>query len=188
MLRHVRVSYLCRVRSFTLIMRMRCIMCECVCAPVGVSPSDHPVVSRVCVGVCMQTEVTSLRGHTDNVEQLAWHPTQKDTLATISSDKTLRIWDARSASTDACCDGRSPLVCLSVCLSVCLCVCLCVCMCVCLCVFVSLCLRVCVSVCLCVSMCVRVYVLACVVVSACACSYSPARCSLQGQPHDLDER
>ncbi|KAF9896432.1 THO complex subunit 3, partial [Lobosporangium transversale] len=38
-----------------------------------------------------------LRGHTDSVDQLRWDPTHPDHLATASCDKTVRIWDARSA-------------------------------------------------------------------------------------------
>ncbi|KAG0289849.1 hypothetical protein BGZ98_003690, partial [Dissophora globulifera] len=38
-----------------------------------------------------------LRGHTDSVDQLVWDPTHPDHLATASCDKTVRIWDARSA-------------------------------------------------------------------------------------------
>ncbi|KAF9181070.1 hypothetical protein BGZ50_005746 [Haplosporangium sp. Z 11] len=37
-----------------------------------------------------------LRGHTDSVDQLQWDPTHPDHLATASSDRTVRIWDARS--------------------------------------------------------------------------------------------
>ncbi|KAF9572104.1 hypothetical protein EC968_010357 [Mortierella alpina] len=38
-----------------------------------------------------------LRGHTDSVDQLRWDPTHPDHLATASCDRTVRIWDARSA-------------------------------------------------------------------------------------------
>ncbi|KAG0332796.1 hypothetical protein BG004_001095 [Podila humilis] len=38
-----------------------------------------------------------LKGHTDSVDQLRWDPTHADHLATASCDKTVRIWDARSA-------------------------------------------------------------------------------------------
>lgn len=36
------------------------------------------------------------KGHTDTVDQLTWHPIHPDRLATASSDKTVRLWDARS--------------------------------------------------------------------------------------------
>lgn len=39
----------------------------------------------------------TLRGHGDSVDQLCWHPTNPDLLATASGDKTVRIWDARAA-------------------------------------------------------------------------------------------
>eukprot|EP00040_Diaphanoeca_grandis_P040011 m.260939 g.260939 ORF g.260939 m.260939 type:complete len:327 (-) comp40907_c0_seq1:75-1055(-) len=39
-----------------------------------------------------------LVGHTDSVDQLCWNPTNESMMATVSSDKTLRIWDARSGS------------------------------------------------------------------------------------------
>ncbi|EFA84413.1 WD40 repeat-containing protein [Heterostelium album PN500] len=37
-----------------------------------------------------------LRGHTDTIEQLKWSPVAPDVLATASSDKTVRIWDAKT--------------------------------------------------------------------------------------------
>jgi len=36
------------------------------------------------------------KGHSDAVDQLIWHPTEPDLLATASGDKTVRIWDSRS--------------------------------------------------------------------------------------------
>lgn len=41
---------------------------------------------------------TELRGHTESVDQLVWHPLNPDILATASADKTVRIWDTRSNS------------------------------------------------------------------------------------------
>ncbi len=40
---------------------------------------------------------TELKGHTDTVDQLRWDPTHPEVLGTISADKTVRIWDARTA-------------------------------------------------------------------------------------------
>ena len=37
-----------------------------------------------------------LKGHTDSVDQMAWDPTSPDRLATVSADKTLRLWDTKS--------------------------------------------------------------------------------------------
>ena len=36
-----------------------------------------------------------MKGHSDSVDQLCWHPSHQDLLATASGDKTIRIWDAR---------------------------------------------------------------------------------------------
>ena len=63
----------------------------------ALTPLSMAIVCRVGWRGTPQAEHSILRGHTENVEQLAWHPSQKDTLATISSDKTVHIWDARSA-------------------------------------------------------------------------------------------
>ncbi|KAI9209594.1 WD40-repeat-containing domain protein [Polychytrium aggregatum] len=42
-----------------------------------------------------------LKGHTGDVDQLCWDPTNADRLATASVDKTVRIWDMRLASSRA---------------------------------------------------------------------------------------
>jgi THO complex subunit 3 len=39
---------------------------------------------------------TVLKGHSDSVDQLRWHPSSASELATASSDKTVRFWDARA--------------------------------------------------------------------------------------------
>jgi len=36
------------------------------------------------------------KGHTDSVDQLCWHPSNPDLLATASGDKTVRLWDSKS--------------------------------------------------------------------------------------------
>lgn len=38
-----------------------------------------------------------LRSHTASVDQLKWSPKEADILATCSADKTVRLWDVRSA-------------------------------------------------------------------------------------------
>ena len=45
---------------------------------------------------CVQNKDHIFRGHNDSVDQLCWHPTNPDMLATASGDKTVRIWDTRS--------------------------------------------------------------------------------------------
>lgn len=37
----------------------------------------------------------TFKGHGDSVDQLCWHPSNPDLLATASLDKTVRLWDAR---------------------------------------------------------------------------------------------
>jgi len=44
-----------------------------------------------------QTPETELTGHKDAVDQLCWHKSNPDLLATASGDKTVRIWDAKVA-------------------------------------------------------------------------------------------
>ncbi|KAH7638808.1 THO complex subunit 3 [Dermatophagoides farinae] len=43
------------------------------------------------------TKDHTLKGHTDSVDQLCWHPINNEILATASLDKTVRLWDARMA-------------------------------------------------------------------------------------------
>lgn len=40
--------------------------------------------------------VHELKGHSDSIDQLCWNPRRPNQLATTSSDKTVRIWDAKS--------------------------------------------------------------------------------------------
>lgn len=42
-----------------------------------------------------QSKEHTFKGHGDSVDQLCWHPTNPDLLATASLDKTVRIWDAK---------------------------------------------------------------------------------------------
>ncbi|VDK40922.1 unnamed protein product [Taenia asiatica] len=45
------------------------------------------------------SKLQTFRGHTDSVDQLAWHPSANDTLATVGADGTVRLWDCRSKRT-----------------------------------------------------------------------------------------
>lgn len=40
---------------------------------------------------------SDLMGHSGKIDQLAWHPTDPNVFATASSDKTMRLWDARQS-------------------------------------------------------------------------------------------
>lgn len=44
------------------------------------------------------TKERSFRGHEDSVDQLCWHPSNPDLLATASLDKTVRLWDTRRSN------------------------------------------------------------------------------------------
>ncbi|GAK64295.1 transducin family protein/WD-40 repeat family protein [Moesziomyces antarcticus] len=44
---------------------------------------------------------TELKGHSDSVDQLVWHPSHADVVATASADKTVRIWDTRARAQQA---------------------------------------------------------------------------------------
>ena len=37
-----------------------------------------------------------LRGHTDQINSLAWDPSNANRLASVSADKTVRLWDIKS--------------------------------------------------------------------------------------------
>ncbi|TPX50548.1 hypothetical protein SeMB42_g00668 [Synchytrium endobioticum] len=41
---------------------------------------------------------SELRGHSGDVDQIAWHPTHTDLLASTGNDKTVRLWDLRKPS------------------------------------------------------------------------------------------
>jgi len=57
----------------------------------------------VCDLICILTKCFVLqsrdchfKGHSDTVDTLTWHPKHPDRLATASSDKSVRLFDARS--------------------------------------------------------------------------------------------
>jgi WD40 repeat protein len=41
------------------------------------------------------TRAFDCKGHGDKVAQVAWHPTDPNTLASVSYDSSLKIWDTR---------------------------------------------------------------------------------------------
>ncbi|XP_054766090.1 THO complex subunit 3-like [Lytechinus pictus] len=43
------------------------------------------------------TREATYKGHVGSVDQLCWHPRNPDVFVTASGDKTIRIWDTRSA-------------------------------------------------------------------------------------------
>ena len=43
----------------------------------------------------LQIRESNMKGHSDSVDQLCWHPSHSDLLVTASGDKTIRVWDAR---------------------------------------------------------------------------------------------
>ena len=55
--------------------------------------ADHTV--RLWQPFTQQKELCVLSGHTDTIEHLAWNPKNPEQLATASTDKTVKIWDAR---------------------------------------------------------------------------------------------
>ncbi|XP_066917607.1 THO complex subunit 3-like [Clytia hemisphaerica] len=46
----------------------------------------------------------TMKGHSDSVDQLCWHPTNPNLLVSASGDKTIRVWDARNSSNSKCTD------------------------------------------------------------------------------------
>jgi len=48
----------------------------------------------------------ALKGHTMNVNQVCWHPTNPDLLVSPSEDKSVRLWDTRTGSCAANLDGK----------------------------------------------------------------------------------
>ncbi|CAG0894488.1 unnamed protein product [Cyprideis torosa] len=51
--------------------------------------------------VSMYVKDHVFRGHQDAVDQLVWHKTNADLLATASGDRTVRIWDSRASKCQA---------------------------------------------------------------------------------------
>jgi len=47
-----------------------------------------------------------LKGHTDSVEQLAFHPSSENVLVTASADKTVKLWDTRSGKESGSVDTK----------------------------------------------------------------------------------
>ena len=49
----------------------------------------------------LQSKDQTLRGHTDSVDQLCWHPSNPEQFVTASGDKTIRLWDPRTSRSQA---------------------------------------------------------------------------------------
>ena len=54
---------------------------------------DVPV--DVCARSWSQSKDTSLKGHSDSVDQICWSPTHPNQLVSASGDKTVKVWDVR---------------------------------------------------------------------------------------------
>ena len=51
---------------------------------------------KIHLPLSLQSRDCHFKVHSDTVDQLSWHPKNPDKLATASSDKTVRLFDARS--------------------------------------------------------------------------------------------
>lgn len=47
---------------------------------------------------------STMKGHSDSVDQLCWHPTNPNLLVTASGDRTIRVWDTRGGNSPRCTD------------------------------------------------------------------------------------
>lgn len=45
----------------------------------------------------IKVKESTFKGHTDQLDQLCWHPSHSDLLVTASGDKTVRLYDCRAA-------------------------------------------------------------------------------------------
>jgi len=59
------------------------------------SGSYDKTVCIFTLGTERLTKEHVFKGHTDSVDQLGWHPTSPDLLATASGDKTVKVWDSK---------------------------------------------------------------------------------------------
>jgi len=60
------------------------------------SGSYDKTVCIFSIGTERLTKEHIFKGHTDSVDQLGWHPSNPDLLATASGDKTVKLWDSKS--------------------------------------------------------------------------------------------
>ena len=73
---------------------IHCIGWSCTGQKLASGSSDHsiriwayPANSKECI--------LEIKGHYGPVEQVSWSPVEPEVLASVSSDKTVRIWDAK---------------------------------------------------------------------------------------------
>ena len=57
---------------------------------------DHDCATPTAHPCRLQSRDVELKGHSDSVDSLVWHPHSDSTLATSSSDKTIKLWDTRA--------------------------------------------------------------------------------------------
>ncbi|KAH8858051.1 THO complex subunit 3 [Schistosoma japonicum] len=60
------------------------------------SGSSDKLVNIYALESTRLTKVHSFRGHNESVDQLCWHPSDNDIVATVGADGAIRLWDCRT--------------------------------------------------------------------------------------------